>query len=245
MTSKGRVTLVGAGPGDPELITLRGKRALEEADVVLYDRLVPKDILTYANPDAELVSVGKRCGDHSVPQERINQMLLEYVSAGKKVVRLKNGDPFVFGRGGEEVDTLIESGMQVEVVPGITAAVAAGASLNVPLTKRGLSSCVTLVTGHEDPTKDHSDVHWAALACTKGTIVIYMAMAHLKSVVAKLIESGFPADTPAAVICRATHPDQKSVSGTISQLPALVEEHKLTPPSVVIIGRVVEENRAE
>jgi len=240
MTSSGRVTLVGAGPGDPELITLRGVHALEEADVVLYDRLVPKEILTYANPKAELVSVGKRCGDHSVPQEKINQLMVDYVTQGKKVVRLKSGDPFVFGRGGEEVEMLIEARIPVEVVPGITAAVAAGASINLPLTKRGLSSCVTLVTGHEDPTKEHSDVHWAALACTKGTIVIYMAMAHLEAVVMKLIDSGLPADTPAAVICKATQPDQKSVASPIEHLPALAAQYELTPPSVVIIGQVVD-----
>lgn len=240
MTSVGRVTLVGAGPGDPELITLRGVRALEDADVVLYDRLAGKDVLKYANPAAKLISVGKRCGNHSVTQDQINQLLLDYVRQGKHVVRLKNGDPFVFGRGGEEADTLIAAGIPFDVVPGITAAVAAGASCNLPLTKRGLSSCVTLVTGHEDPTKEHTDVNWTALAATKGTIVIYMAMTYLESVVKILIDSGFPPDIPAAVICRATRPDQQSVAAPIAELPALVAKHQLTPPSVVIIGRVVE-----
>jgi uroporphyrinogen III methyltransferase/synthase len=245
MTPLGKVTLVGAGPGDPDLITIRGVRALEQADVVLYDRLAGKEVLKYANPAAELISVGKRPGNHSVTQDQINQLLVDYVKQGKRVVRLKNGDPFVFGRGGEETDTLTAAGIPFDVVPGITAAVAAGASCNLPLTKRGLSSCVTLVTGHEDPTKEHTDVNWTALAATKGTIVIYMAMTHLESVVKKLIESGFPPDMPAAVICRATRPDQKSVAAPIEKLPALVAERGLTPPSVVIIGRVVQIDQFE
>jgi uroporphyrin-III C-methyltransferase len=240
MSVQGRILLVGAGPGDPELITLRGMHALQQADVVLYDRLVSKDVLKYARSDAQLVDVGKRCGGHSISQEEINRMLIDFARQGKKVVRLKNGDPFVFGRGGEEADALAEKGIPFEVIPGITAAVAAGAACTSPLTKRGVSSCVTLVTGHEDPTKEHSDVDWAALACTKGTIVIYMAMAYLESVVSKLIASGLPPDTPGAIICKATLPEQKCLKGRLSELPRLVKERGLTPPSVIIIGHVVE-----
>ncbi|NIO27722.1 MAG: uroporphyrinogen-III C-methyltransferase [Candidatus Latescibacteria bacterium] len=240
MTPQGRVFLVGAGPGDPELITLRGVRALQQADIVLYDRLVSKEILGHAQPDAELVYVGKRCGSHSVPQEEINRRLVDYARRGKHVVRLKNGDPFVFGRGGEEADALAEAGIPFEVIPGVTAAVAAGACCGLPLTKRSVSSCVTLVTGHEDPTKDQSDINWAALACTKGTIVIYMAMAHLQQVVTRLIDSGLPADTPAAVISKATMPDQVCLAAPLEELPPLVQERGVTPPSVVIIGKVVQ-----
>ncbi len=239
MTAVGRVSLVGAGPGDPELITLRGLRALQEADVVLYDRLVTREMLRHARPGAELVSVGKRSGDHSVPQEEINRMLIAFASRGKHVVRLKNGDPFVFGRGGEEAEALAAAGIPCEVIPGVTAAVAAGAYCGLPLTRRGLSSCVTLVTGHEDPTKACSDVDWGALARMGSTLVIYMAMAHLEEVVSRLISAGLPAETPAAVITKATLPDQRHLTAHLADLPVRVKQEGLGPPSIVIIGRVV------
>ena len=242
MTLKGRVTLVGAGPGDPGLITVHGKAALQQADVVLYDRLVAKEILDFARTDAELVNVGKAKGVHSIPQEEINRLLVDYASRGNYVVRLKNGDPFVFGRGGEETAALAEAGIPFDVIPGITAAAAAGAYCGLPLTKRGISSSVTLLTGHEDPTKDHSDINWSALAESGSTLVLYMAMAHLDEVVANLIKSGKAPDTPAAVICKATTPDQVHVIGTLENLPRLVIEKGLTPPSIVIIGEVVGTN---
>ncbi|MFH1756318.1 MAG: uroporphyrinogen-III C-methyltransferase [Candidatus Latescibacterota bacterium] len=240
MTKAGYVSLVGAGPGDPGLITLRGVEALKKADVVLYDRLVTKEILQYAKPDAEMVYVGKGCGNHSMPQDDINRLLIEYAQRGNHVVRLKSGDPYVFGRGGEETEELEKAGIPYEVIPGITAAIAAGAYCGLPLTKRGVSSCLTLVTGHEDPTKDHSDVNWAALAQSKGTIVIYMAMAHLDRLVSKLIASGFAADTPGAVISNATTPQQKTITGKLQDLAKLAKEHNLAPPSVIVIGEVVQ-----
>lgn len=239
MTKPGLVSLVGAGPGDPGLITVRGVDALEHADVVLYDRLVTKEILSYAKRDAEMVYVGKGCGSHSMPQEEINRLLVDYAKRGKRVVRLKSGDPYVFGRGGEETEELEKAGIPYEVIPGVTAAIAAGAYCGLPLTKRGVSSCLTLVTGHEDPTKDKSDVNWSALAQTEGTIVVYMAMAHLDRLVSKLVSSGFAPDTPAAVISKATTPEQVSVTGTLQELPRLVQESKLIPPSVIVIGKVV------
>jgi len=238
MSTAGRVTLVGAGPGDPELITLRGVRALQRADVVLYDRLVAREILEHARPDAELVYVGKRCGGQSVPQEEINRLLVEHARSGRAVVRLKNGDPFVFGRGGEELEALEAAGIPFEVVPGITAALAAGAYCGVPLTLRGQSSSVTLITAHEDPRKGHSDVDWAALARSGSTLVLYMAMAHLEDVVSKLMASGVPEDMPAAIITRATLPEQVSLRAPLNQLPGLVRKHNLVPPSVMIIGAV-------
>ncbi len=239
MIKPGSVTLVGAGPGDPELITLRGARALAEADVVLYDRLAGVEMLQHARPGAELISVGKRCGDHSVPQDEINRRLVEFARSGKRVVRLKNGDPFVFGRGGEEADELAAAGIPVEIVPGVTAAVAAGAATGIPLTLRGVSSCVTLVTGHEDPTKEHSDVDWASLAASGSTLVIYMAMANLEKLVTRLLDAGLAGTTPAAVVCRATRPDQRRITARLEELHKRVTEEQLTPPSVVIIGGVV------
>lgn len=239
MAKSGYVSLVGAGPGDPGLITVRGMETLKKADIVLYDRLVTKEILSYARTDAEMRYVGKGCGSHSMPQEKISQLLVDYAKRGKHVVRLKSGDPYVFGRGGEETEELEKAGIPYEVIPGVTAAVAAGAYCGLPLTKRGVSSCLTLVTGHEDPTKNKSDVDWAALARAKGTIVIYMAMAHLKQLVPKLVASGFPPETPAAVISKATTPEQKMVSGQLQDLPRLVAENSLTPPSVIVIGTVV------
>lgn len=239
----GRVSLVGAGPGDPELITLRGLHALERADVVLYDRLVAKEILRHARADAELISVGKRCGSHSKSQEEINRLLVDLASSGKHVVRLKNGDPFVFGRGGEEVDVLAAAGIPFEVVPGVTAALGAGAYCGLPLTLRGVSSSVTFVTGHEDPTKGRSDVDWALLARTGSTLVVYMAMAHQEEVVSRLIASGLPANTPAAVVCWATLPEQICLTAPLEQIPELVRARGLTPPSLMIIGHVVDYER--
>ena len=239
MAKPGYVSLVGAGPGDPGLITVRGVDALKKADVVLYDRLVTKEILDYARADAEMIYVGKGCGSHTMPQEEINRLLVEYAKRGNHVVRLKSGDPYVFGRGGEETEELETADIPYEVIPGVTAAIAAGAYCGLPLTRRGVSSCLTLVTGHEDPTKAKSDVNWTALAKTNGTIVIYMAMAHLDRLVSKLVDSGFAPETPAAVISKATTPEQITISGTLQDLPHLVRERNMTPPSVIVIGKVV------
>jgi uroporphyrinogen III methyltransferase/synthase len=239
----GRVTLIGAGPGDPELITVRGLRVLEEADVVVYDRLAAPELLAHARPDAELIDVGKRASRHTMPQAEINRMLVDFGRSGKRVARLKGGDPFLFGRGGEEVEALAAAGIPVEVVPGVTAASGASACCGIPLTVRGLSSSVTLVTGHEDPTKGRSDVDWAALARAGGTIVIYMGMGRLEEIASALMAGGMPEDTPAAVVRRATTPEQRIVEAPLGRIAGAVREHGLGPPALVIIGEVARPER--
>ena len=177
-----QVSLVGAGPGDPELITLRGMKRLVEADVVIYDDLISPELMAYIRPDAERIFVGKRCGKHAMEQQRINVLLVEKALSGKKVVRLKGGDPFIFGRGGEELADLIKAGVRVEVVPGVTAAAAAGAAAWVPLTHREFSSGVIFLTGHESPDKPEASIDWQALARTRMTLCIYMGVSKIASI---------------------------------------------------------------
>ncbi|MHC4249493.1 MAG: uroporphyrinogen-III C-methyltransferase [Planctomycetota bacterium] len=234
---KGLVTLVGAGPGDPELITLRGVRALEEADVVVYDRLAAPELLARARADAELVDVGKTAGRHKVPQDEINAILVRLGLEGKRVARLKGGDPFLFGRGGEEIAELAEAGVAFEVVPGVTAAFGAAAYSGMPLTVRGVSSHVTLVTGHEDPTKGRSDVDWGALARAGGTLVVYMGVGRLDDIASALTEGGRPADTPAAVVRRATTSAQRGVQSTLADIGGAVREAGIKPPALLIVGQ--------
>ena len=239
----GRVTLIGAGPGDPELITVRGLRVLSEADVVVYDRLAAPELLSHVRPDAELIDVGKRASRHTMPQAEINRLLVELAKSGKRVARLKGGDPFLFGRGGEEVEALAAAGVPFEVVPGVTAASGASACCGIPLTVRGLSSSVTLVTGHEDPTKGRSDVDWAALARAGGTIVVYMGMGRLEEIASALMAGGMPEDTPVAVVRRATTPEQKMVEAPLGRIAEAVREQGLGPPALVIIGEVARPER--
>ena len=241
MSACGRIYLIGAGPGDPELITVRGLRVLEEADVVVYDRLAAPELLAHARPDADLVDVGKRASRHTMPQAEINSLLVDLGASGKRVARLKGGDPFLFGRGGEEMQALAAAGIPFEVVPGVTAASGASAHCGIPLTVRGLSSSVTLVTGHEDPTKGRSDVDWAALARTGGTLVVYMGMGRLNEITEALVAGGMSADTPAAVIRRATTPEQRSVRAPVSEIAKVVRERGITPPALLIVGRVAGE----
>lgn len=238
MSAKGLVSLVGAGPGDPGLITVRGLRALEEADVVVHDRLAAPELLSHARPDAELVDVGKRAGDHRMQQEEINRTLVELAESGRRVARLKGGDPFLFGRGGEEVEALAAAGVPFEVIPGVTAASGASAYCGMPLTVRGVSSSVTLVTGHEDPAKGRSDVDWAALARTGGTLVVYMGMGRLEEIVSALTAGGLPADTPAAVVHRATTAEQKTVGAPLGGIAEAVREPGLSPPALLVVGEV-------
>lgn len=233
------VYLVGAGPGDPGLITVRGKRCLEQAEVVLYDRLVDPVLLSYAPEGAEMVYVGKRSAQHTVPQEGINALLVEHALAGKRVVRLKGGDPFVFGRGGEEALALHAAGVPFEVVPGISSGVAVPAYAGIPVTHRGLTSHVTFVTGHEDPTKEEAQIDWDKVASDVGTLVIFMGVKNLPKMVDELTRRGRPVDTPIALIRYGTMPQQRTVTGTLKDIVEKVAAAKLRPPAITIVGEVV------
>ncbi len=234
-----KVHLVGAGPGDPELLTLKGKRVLEEAEVVIYDRLVSVEILDFVSADAELVFVGKETSFHSCPQDEINRLIASHARRGKRVVRLKGGDPYVFGRGGEEAAHLAEEGIPFEVVPGITAAIGVGAYAGIPLTDRRYSQAVTLVTGHRMKGEGLDDINWAALAELGHTIVFYMGVANISEITGKLIDFGRPPSTPAALVSSGTMPGQRTVIGTLSNISARCREEGLKPPALLIIGEVV------
>ena len=237
--SRGRVYLVGAGPGDPGLLTLRGREVLALAEVVVYDALVSPRLLDYAPPAAERVYVGKRSSKHTLSQENINRLLVERAGRGKCVVRLKGGDPYVFGRGGEEALALVEAGLEFEVVPGVTAAVAAAAYAGIPVTHRKLASSVGLVTGHEADDKEDSALDWDALARWKGTLVFYMGVANLPTIAGNLLRHGLRPETPAAVIHWGTTPRQRVVTGDLRSLPGLVEAAGITAPALILVGAVV------
>ncbi|MFP4058342.1 MAG: uroporphyrinogen-III C-methyltransferase [Candidatus Brocadiia bacterium] len=234
--SQGSVALVGAGPGDPGLITLLGLERLRAADVVVYDFLANPRLLRQARADAQLIYVGKRSGDHAMGQDDINALLVEKARQGKRVCRLKGGDPFVFGRGGEEALALAEAGVSFEVVPGVTAGVAAPAYAGIPVTHRGYTSSVAFVTGHEDPGKTMSAVAWDKLATGAGTLVVYMGVKRLPAIVEELMAHGLSPDTPAAMVQWGTLPRQRSAAGTL----ATIAEHAagLEPPAVLVVGRV-------
>jgi uroporphyrinogen III methyltransferase / synthase len=232
----GVVYLVGAGPGDPGLITARALELIASADVILHDRLIPREALAEAQDDAELLYVGKEPGDASVPQEEIEQRLISEARAGRSVVRLKGGDPFVFGRGGEEAEALAAAGVAFEVVPGVTAGVAAPAYAGIPVTHRDDASAVAFVTGHEDPDKERSALDWNALAAFPGTLVLYMGVKRLPEIAAALQEAGRDPDEPAAAVERGTLPGQRAVTATLATLPEAVAEAELHPPSVLLFG---------
>jgi len=234
----GLVYLVGAGPGDPGLMTVRGAELVASADVILYDRLIPQAALSGAREDAELVYVGKRPGAPEIPQSEIETTMVERARAGRSVVRLKGGDPFVFGRGGEEAETLAAAGVPFEVVPGVTAGVAAPAYAGIPVTHREDASAVAFVAGHEDPSKDGSSIDWDALARFRGTLVLYMSVKRLPDVAARLIAGGRSADEPAAAVERGTTPAQRTVSATLADLPDAVAAAGIAPPAVMLIGPV-------
>jgi uroporphyrinogen III methyltransferase/synthase len=233
------IYLVGSGPGDAGLFTLKGLRCMEEADAIVYDRLAPESLLRYARSGAELIYVGKRPGEPSMPQEEINTLLVELGRAGKTVVRLKGGDPYVFGRGGEEALALLEAGQPFEVVPGVTSGIAAPAYAGIPVTHRGVSASVAFVTGHEDPTKDRSDVDWNAVANGADTLVLYMGVGRLGEISAELISAGRSPDTPVAVIRCGTVPEQRTVTGTLEDIAEKVAGANLKPPAIIVIGDVV------
>jgi uroporphyrinogen III methyltransferase/synthase len=238
MSEPGRVYLVGAGPGDPGLITVTGLQRLKEADVVVYDRLVGEALLKEARADAEVIFVGKVAGE-SHDQEAINRLLVEKASEGKSVVRLKGGDPFVFGRGGEEAEALRAAGIPFEVVPGVTSAVAVPAYAGIPVTHRGLASTFAVITGHEDPEKPESSIDWAKLATAVDTLVFLMGTKTLPEIVEKLVANGRASDTPVAVIRWGTTPEQRTVVGTLADIAARVEDAGITPPAITVVGEVV------
>ena len=235
----GTVHLVGAGPGDPGLITVRGQRILESADVVVYDRLVASELIESARPDAMRVSAGKAPGGRGPTQAQINAQIIEHARAGRSVCRLKGGDPFVFGRGAEEIAEVAAAGIPWDVVPGVTSAVAAPAAAGIPLTHRDWASIATLVTGHEGEDKGGAPVDWAALAATGGTIVILMGVATLAGTCEQLIAGGRPSSEPVAVIERATWPDQRVTVGTLADIAETAEQRAVRHPAVVVVGPVV------
>ncbi|HEX4804427.1 MAG TPA: uroporphyrinogen-III C-methyltransferase [Conexibacter sp.] len=234
----GGVHLVGAGPGDPGLLTARALELIAAADVILYDRLIPVTALDGARADAELVYVGKEGRGPQMPQEEIERLLVEHASAGKQVVRLKGGDPFVFGRGGEEALVLRAAGIPFEVVPGVTSGVAAPAYAGIPVTHRERASAVALVTGHEDPDKPESAIDWPALAAFPGTLVFYMGVKQLPRIAAQLIAGGRPAEQPAAVIERGTLPGQRTVVATLETIAERAASAGFRPPSITLVGDV-------
>ncbi|MEK6815288.1 MAG: uroporphyrinogen-III C-methyltransferase [Nitrospirota bacterium] len=238
MGEAGKVILVGAGPGDPGLITLKGKEAIERADVVVYDYLASPRLLSYARPDAEKLYVGKKGGAHTVPQEGINDLIVARAREGKVVVRLKGGDPFVFGRGGEEAEELAEAGIAFEVVPGVTAAVAVPAYAGIPLTHRDFTATAAIVTGHEDPTKAESNIDWDALARI-GSLVFFMGVGNLPGIAESLIAHGRSPSTLVAVIQWGTTPRQKTVTGTLETISAEAVRADIKPPALIVVGDVV------
>jgi uroporphyrinogen III methyltransferase/synthase len=238
MQSQGRVFLVGAGPGDPGLLTVRALELIAAADVILHDRLVPAGALAAARPEAEILYVGKEAGGESVAQPETERLMAEHARAGRTVVRLKGGDPFVFGRGGEEAEALRQAGIPFEVVPGVTAGVAAPAYAGIPVTHRELASAVAFVTGHEDPAKPESALDWKALAAFPGTLVLYMGVRRLEEIARELVSAGREPEEPAAVVERGTLAGQRAVQATLGTLAAQVREAGIRPPAVTVVGEV-------
>lgn len=234
----GQVSLVGAGPGDAELLTVRAARRIAEADAVVYDHLVGDGILDLARPDAQRIYVGKEAGNHALPQGEINRLLVRLARQGLRVVRLKGGDPFIFGRGGEEMQELVEAGIPCEVVPGVTAASGMAACTGIPLTHRDHAQTLVFTTGH---LKDGTvNLDWEALARPHQTVVIYMGLGALEIICRELIAHGLPADTPAAVVHAASTPRQRMVTSPLRSLPATVRAAGLRTPSLIVIGPVVD-----
>jgi uroporphyrinogen III methyltransferase/synthase len=234
-----KVYLVGAGPGDPGLITVKGLACLRQANVVIYDRLVDESILKEARADSEKIYVGKASDRHTLEQEKINELLLEKSRQGKVVVRLKGGDPFVLGRGGEEAEVLAENGIPFEIVPGVSSAVAVPAYAGIPLTHRRYASSFTVVTGHQATGKGGPGIAWDKLASGTDTLVILMGMANLPHLIDQLIKNKKPLTTPVAVITCGTTQNQRCVTGTLQNIVELVKTENLRPPSVVVVGEVV------
>ncbi len=236
---KPKVYLVGAGPGDPGLITVKGKECIEAAEVVIYDYLASPALLKYAQPSAELIYVGKKGGDHTLSQDQINDLIVEKAKTNATVTRLKGGDPFIFGRGGEEAEVLVKAGISFEIVPGVTSAIAAPAYAGIPLTHREYTSTVAFVTGHEDPAKEASSIDWPALAKGIGTLVFFMGVKNLPNIVRELSAHGKSPATAVALIRWGTTPQQMTVSGTLANIVERVNAAGLKAPAIIVVGDVV------
>jgi uroporphyrinogen III methyltransferase / synthase len=235
----GKVYIIGAGPGDAGLITIKAVECLRLADVVIYDNLVNEELLKYAPASARFIYAGKKGGDHTLSQDRINELLAKEALDGNIVARLKGGDPFIFGRGGEEAEVLVAQGVAFEVIPGVTSAIAVPAYAGIPLTHRGLTSTVAFITGHEDPTKEQSDIDWQALTGI-GTLVFLMGVKNLKQISDALISQGKSPDTPAALIRRGTTPHQQIITGTLATIVDLAQSSRFKPPAILVVGPVVD-----
>lgn len=238
MEEMGKVYLVGAGPGDAKLITIRGLECIQEADIIAYDHLVNFELLLYARPEAEIIYVGKKGYHHTVEQEKINQLLVEKARQGKTIARLKGGDPFIFGRGGEEALALAENGIPFEVVPGVSSAYAVPAYAGIPVTHRGFASAI-FATGREDQTKGKSQINWQKLAKSADTLVFLMGVKNLPQIVQKLVKYGRAKETPIALIRWGTTTEQETIVGTMETIVSQAEENKFRPPAVIVIGEVV------
>jgi uroporphyrinogen III methyltransferase/synthase len=236
---KAKVYLVGAGPGDPGLITVKGKECIQTADVIIYDYLASPALLRYARKSADCIYVGKKGGDHTLSQDQINDLIVEKAKTGAIVTRLKGGDPFIFGRGGEEAEVLFKAGISFEIVPGVTSAIAAPAYAGIPLTHRKLTSTVAFVTGHEDPKKEETQINWAALATGIGTLVFFMGVKNLPEIARQLMDHGKSPNTPVALVRWGTTPGQVTVSGTLDTIVAKVRAAGLKAPALIVVGDVV------
>lgn len=236
---KGKVFLIGAGPGDVKLITVKGLECIKKADTIVYDRLANPRLLSFRKEDAELIFVGKGPDKHTLTQEEINQVLVREAEKGKTVARLKGGDPYVFGRGGEEAEVLKSREIPFEIVPGITSAIAVPAYAGIPVTHRDFTSTFTVITGHEDPTKEETNINWTRLASDPGTLIFLMGVGNLPKIVEKLTSNGKASDTPVALIRWGTRPEQQVVTGTLENIIAEVKKAGLTSPAIIIVGQVV------
>jgi uroporphyrin-III C-methyltransferase len=235
----GKVYLIGAGPGDPKLLTIKAAEAIAAADVIVYDYLVNPAVLAYARRGVALIDVGKRAGQPSTSQAAINDILINQAHAGRVVARLKGGDPFIFGRGGEEAEALVKAGITWEVVPGISSGVAAAAYAGIPLTHRGAASSVAFITGHENPQKRRQPIDWSVTAHAADTLVIFMCAETIADIAARLIEAGRAATTPVAIIRWGTYAHQEVYAGTLADLVATLAEFHIEPPAIAIVGEVV------
>jgi len=237
--SKSKVFLVGAGPGDPELLTLKALKVIEKAEIILYDRLINKEILKFAPKTAKIISVGKEYGKQQQIQEKIYNLFLEYSDKGMRIIRLKGGDPFIFGRGAEEIEFLIKNKIDYEIIPGISSALSIPIQFNIPLTHRKYSSSIGIVTGHEDPTKDKRKVNFELLAKAVDTLIILMGLKNLPYIIKSLLNGGLPKNTPIAIIEHGFFPDQKILTGTFETILNKIKQQKIKSPVLIIIGEVI------